>query len=54
LVTWISEDESKLKCDGEEFDDRSVIRPALEVPLHVGAGAARIQADLLPETSRRR
>src|SRR6478736_3397951 len=27
LVTWISENESKLKYDGEEFDDRSVIDP---------------------------
>src|SRR5262249_59948312 len=27
LVTWISENESKLKYDGEEFDDRSVIEP---------------------------
>src|SRR3954453_19295721 len=27
LVTWISENESKLKYEGEEFDDRSVIDP---------------------------
>src|SRR5215471_13058879 len=27
LVTWISENESKLKYDGEEFDERSVIDP---------------------------
>src|SRR3954464_14843851 len=27
LVTWISENESKLKYDGEEFEDRSVIDP---------------------------
>src|SRR6185436_17434610 len=27
LVTWISENESKLKYAGEEFDDRSVIDP---------------------------
>src|SRR5688572_33410048 len=27
LVTWICSNESKLKYDGEEFDDRSVIDP---------------------------
>src|SRR5262245_15779824 len=27
LVTWISENESKLKYDGEEFDERSVMDP---------------------------